>query len=248
CALPIFERSTRGIGLALVVARGDPDLAIGLDPYLRRAQYMPGRMQRHACPAEGEGLAVIVRVHHLPAQAPAQDRNAVATAVVLAHAAAGVVAMAMGDDRARHRPPRIDVEIAGRAVKPFRAQDDQVVGGLGHGPSLGRRACRRREPPARRGSVIQYPWPQASSSPMSSFHTCGLAAIQSPSMRMHSASLRSMTSTPCSRSHSCPPWKLTASPITTVPMPNCLSRPLQFEQGESVGTVRVWREDRWRPA
>ncbi|MNN87082.1 hypothetical protein D3C81_2045870 [compost metagenome] len=37
--------------------------------------------------------------------------------------------MAVGDHRARHRPPRIDVEIAGRAVQPFRAQHYQVIVG-----------------------------------------------------------------------------------------------------------------------
>ena len=48
--------------------------------------------------------------------------------VVLAHADARVVAMAVRDHRARHGPPGIDVEIAGRAVQAFGRRDRQVGG------------------------------------------------------------------------------------------------------------------------
>lgn len=44
----------------------------------------------------------------------------------LAHADPRMVAVAMGDHRARHRPPRIDMEIAGRAIQAFGAQDDKI--------------------------------------------------------------------------------------------------------------------------
>ena len=76
---------------------------------------------------------------------------------------------------------------------------------------------------------------------MSSFHTAGLAAIQSPSIAMHSGSARSTTSTPCPRSHSWPPQKLADSPITTVPMPNWRTSPLQYQHGDSVVTMIVSR-------
>jgi hypothetical protein len=45
----------------------------------------------------------------------------------MAVAGAGVVGMAVGDQRARHRPDRIDEEIARRAIKPFRARMKQVA-------------------------------------------------------------------------------------------------------------------------
>ena len=51
---------------------------------------------------------------------------------------------------------------------------------------------------------------------------------------MQSGELRSMMVTPCSRSQSRPPGKLTDSPTTTVPMPNWRTRPLQYQQGASV--------------
>ena len=43
-------------------------------------------------------------------------------------ARAGVVGMSVRDKRAVHRPDRIDEEIAGRAIKPFRAGMKQVAG------------------------------------------------------------------------------------------------------------------------
>ena len=45
---------------------------------------------------------------------------------VAAVAAARVVGVRVGDDRALDRPPRVDVEVARRAVQAFRALHDQV--------------------------------------------------------------------------------------------------------------------------
>jgi len=39
---------------------------------------------------------------------------------------ARVIAVAVRDDRALHRPPGIDIEIAGRAVQSFGTGNDQV--------------------------------------------------------------------------------------------------------------------------
>src|SRR3546814_1606106 len=68
---------------------------------------------------------------------------------------------------------------------------------------------------------------------MSSFHTSGLAATQSPSILMQRSSAKSTTLTPFSRSHAIPPSKFTDSPTTTVPMLNCRTRPLQYQHGRS---------------
>ena len=122
-----FERRTGWIRLALVVAGRHPDLLPVVDAHLRRPQYMAGGMQRYLHPAQAERHALGMRLHRHIAQAPAQDRQAAVAAVVLAHARACVIAVAMGDDRARDRSPGIDVEITGGAVQPFWAQDHQIV-------------------------------------------------------------------------------------------------------------------------
>jgi hypothetical protein len=38
----------------------------------------------------------------------------------------GMVAMGVSDDATLNRPPRVDVEIAGRAVQTFGTRDDKV--------------------------------------------------------------------------------------------------------------------------
>ena len=58
--------------------------------------------QREGCPADGRGQHMAV-------------------------AGAGMVGMGVGDHRARHRPPGVDVEVARRAVQALRTGDDQVV-------------------------------------------------------------------------------------------------------------------------
>ncbi|KAG1188987.1 hypothetical protein G6F35_014162 [Rhizopus arrhizus] len=84
-------------------------------------------MQRYLYPPQPERHALGMRLHRHVTQAPAQDRQAAFAAVVLAHARARVIAMAMGDDRTWHRAPGIDVEVTGGAVQPLRAQDHQIV-------------------------------------------------------------------------------------------------------------------------
>ena len=43
-------------------------------------------------------------------------------------AGAGVVGVAVGDHRARHRTHRVDVEVAGRAIEPLGLRAEQVLG------------------------------------------------------------------------------------------------------------------------
>ncbi len=144
-----FERLAGGIGLALVVAGGDPDLAIHLDAHLRRPQHVSGRMQRHACTPQLKRFTIRMRVIDLVAQAPLQDGQALARAVVLAHAAAGVVAVTMRNHRARHRPPRVDMEIALRAIEALRPEYHQIaacvrclVVAVAHAATLAKPVCR----------------------------------------------------------------------------------------------------------
>jgi hypothetical protein len=59
-----------------------------------------------------------------------------------------------------------------------------------------------------------------------------------------------MTATPCSRSHSIPPWKVSDSPTTTVPIWNWRTRPLQYQQaagGEGGPRSRAWIYDSASP-
>ena len=62
------------------------------------------------------------------AQSRAQNPFAGRRGQVMLVAGAGMVAMGVGDDRTLDRPPRVDVEIAGRAVQAFGARDDKVHG------------------------------------------------------------------------------------------------------------------------
>ena len=57
--------------------------------------------------------------------------------------------------------------------------------------------------------------PRQSCSPMSSFHSAGLAATKSVIIATHSGSSSTTTSTPCSRSRSSAPRNVRFSPITT---------------------------------
>jgi hypothetical protein len=61
--------------------------------------------------------------------------------------------------------------------------------------------------------------------------------MKRPSMSTHSASSSRTTRQPCWATQSWPPTKLVDSPITTVPIPNWRSRPLQYQQGDKVVTM-----------
>ena len=76
---------------------------------------------------------------------------------------------------------------------------------------------------------------------MSSFHSSGLAAMNSAIIVTHRSSSRTVTDTPCSASHSCPPVNVRLSPITTAPMLNWRTSPLQYQHGDSVVTITVDR-------
>ena len=58
---------------------------------------------------------------------------------------------------------------------------------------------------------------------------------------MQRSSSSTTTWVPFSRSQSTPPAKFTASPTTTVPMLNCRTSPLQYQQGANVVTMMVSR-------
>ncbi|XXS54754.1 hypothetical protein QGN06_14235 [Achromobacter xylosoxidans] len=121
-----LERRTGGVRLALVVARHDPHLAIDFDAHLRGSQHVARGVQRDARAAQREGLAVRMDAIVLVPQPPPQDRQALDAGVIAAHACAGMVAMAVREDRDIHGAPGIDVEPARGAIQAFRTQLDDV--------------------------------------------------------------------------------------------------------------------------
>jgi hypothetical protein len=50
-----------------------------------------------------------------------------------------------------------------------------------------------------------------------------------------------VTVTPFSASHSCPPRNVRVSPTSSEPMSNCRTGPLQYQHGDSVVTMTVDR-------
>ena len=132
-----LERRARRVVLArvgraagdVVVARRDPDPAAVLEPHLRRAEHVAGRMKAEAHAEVVDLLAVRERLQVDLAEARAQHAFGRRRGEVVRVAAPRVVAVRMRDHGALDRPPRVDVEIARRAVEAFLALDDQVAHG-----------------------------------------------------------------------------------------------------------------------
>src|SRR5205085_2722338 len=122
-----FDRRAREVRFELVVTGDDADLAAAFDAHLGRPEDVPRRVERDGNAAEVHGLAVADgsnrggRAEPLP-----QDGFAVTGREVVAGAGAGMVRMGVSNHRAIDRLPRIDVEIAGRAVEPAVGQAQQV--------------------------------------------------------------------------------------------------------------------------
>jgi hypothetical protein len=99
-----------------------------LDAHLRRTEDMPGGMQRHADAINfnhltvGYGLNLRVRIHARP-----QHSLACARGQIGARATAGMVGMRVRDDGALNWLPRIDEEIACRAVQAVICELEQSV-------------------------------------------------------------------------------------------------------------------------
>lgn len=121
-----LERRRDFVVRQLVVARSDPDLAAAHDANLRRPQHMTGRVERYFDTVLPERLAVTNNLDRDVAEALFEERRGVLVAEIDLGSRPGVVAVSMGDERPPDRPPRIDVEVAGRAIKPTVGESDQV--------------------------------------------------------------------------------------------------------------------------
>ena len=114
-----LERRAGRIGIGLVVTGDDPDLATVLEPDLRRAEDVAGRMQRQPHPAEIDRRPVVEGVDGGGAAESAQQHLPAGRGGQIAGAAPGhVIAVRVRDDRAVDRCPGVDVEITGLAVEP----------------------------------------------------------------------------------------------------------------------------------
>ena len=106
------------IGFQLVIAGNHPDLATGFDAYLRGPEYMPGGMQRNPHATQHHGLAILKCLNGCPtAHARPQQSLAGPRRQIRARVRACMVGMRVRDHGAIHRKPRIDVEIAVRAIE-----------------------------------------------------------------------------------------------------------------------------------
>jgi hypothetical protein len=121
-----LERGTRGIGGELVVTRHDPCFAAMLDAHLRRSEHVAGGVQRNRHAVSRDALAVIERLDRYLAEPGTQHGQRRTRGDVMPAAGARMIGVRVRDDRMLDRPPRIDVEVAGRAIEAFGPYDDQV--------------------------------------------------------------------------------------------------------------------------
>ncbi len=130
-ALDHFKRRAGRVGLALIVAAHHNTQAIALHRRLRRAQHVPGRMQRKAHVIERELFAVaqfLLRAAKAIAIARAHDRQRLRRRQHASVSGARMIGMPMRDQRPGHRARRIDVEFRLRAIEALRLGTEQGAG------------------------------------------------------------------------------------------------------------------------
>ena len=134
-----FERGAGRVGAALVIARDHHPAAARLDDDLGRAEHVPGRHEAHRRVAEAHGLAQpgrLRRAGEIGAVAHRHDGERLGGRHDGAVAGAGMVGMTVRDEGARHRPQRVEMEIAERAIQPLRRLGEDVRAGEGHAPII----------------------------------------------------------------------------------------------------------------
>ena len=125
-----LERRTRRVCRALVVARHDPGAAGALETNLRRAEHVSGRMKADPHVADRQRCAIRCGLDAgIGSEAPAQERGRPLRAEIGGAPRPRVIAVCVGDQRAFHRVPRIDENVAGRTIQPVRrlAQHDPLI-------------------------------------------------------------------------------------------------------------------------
>ena len=121
-----LKRRAGGIGRAFVVATDHPDFAGDLDADLGAAEDVPGRVQRNECVADPARLVKRHALKRSATQTALQDLLIADRGEGVFGEGARMVGVAVGDDRPRHRPPRVDVEVASGAVQATVGQRENV--------------------------------------------------------------------------------------------------------------------------
>ena len=101
------------------------------DRDLRRAEHVAGRVEGDGDAADRDSLSQpggLRRAGKIVAIAQAHNVERLLRRHNVAMSGAGMVGVAMGDQRALDGPDRIDEEIAGRAIQAFRPGMEQVAG------------------------------------------------------------------------------------------------------------------------
>jgi hypothetical protein len=134
-ALDGRERRACGVVAALVVAGDNGAAAAMLQHHLRAAEDMARRLQHDGDVAHGQPLAIGQRLglaREVCAVAHAHDGQRLRRRRHLAVAGARMVAVAVGDDGAIHRPRGVDEEPAGLAIEPAGNGLQPVLGVQSH--------------------------------------------------------------------------------------------------------------------
>ena len=138
-----LERRAGRVGAALIVARHDNALAPVLQHDLRRAQDMAGGHEPRGDVAQPHGLAIADRLAVLVAIARRHDRQRVGRRQDGAMPAAGVIGMAVRDQRAWLGLGRIDPSIRGGNVDALATGIDPGTE-TRHDVDMGRAAALRK--------------------------------------------------------------------------------------------------------
>src|SRR5205807_8602026 len=125
-----LERRARRIGRALVIPGDDPDLSAPLEPHLRRAEDVSGRMKRDPHAAEIDPLAERHRLNRGVGKTAPQKGLAWRRTEVRLGPRMGMIAVRVRDDRASDRLPGIDEEIAYRAIQAAWGIGDEWHGAV----------------------------------------------------------------------------------------------------------------------
>ena len=135
-ALHRFEGRAGRVGAALVVARDHHPLAAMVEHDLRRSQHMARRHEADLDVAQPDRLAIRHRLARLRPVARFHDRQRLGRRPHPPVAAARMVGMAVGDERAGARLGRVDPRVGGRHVDAVRVRlqpVSQSLGPFGHG-------------------------------------------------------------------------------------------------------------------
>src|SRR5690606_22641850 len=175
-----LERLAGRIGIRLVVARHDPDLATRLDANLGRAQDVSGGLEGDLDAVDGERSAIGHRLYRDVSESGSDQRLAGFRARIRPGAPARMIGMRMSDDGPIDRTVRVDVKSTRLAVKPMTG----LLEKLAHGTPDGCRADEFRPVRLQADAIVRRAEGRLRSSSCSTSSTssrnAGSSSIRSP--------------------------------------------------------------------